>query len=68
MAIERKDSAVMGNCFKVYFNGRQFAIVHTEQRALALIAAMVAHNSAAYGDDNTDPYYYGLAYVEGAGF
>jgi len=64
MSIERKDSVAQGNCFKVYMNGEQFAIVRTEMRALAMIRAM----AGMYGDNNTDPYYYGLAYVSDVGF
>jgi hypothetical protein len=59
--IERKDEVVMGNCYKVHKNGELLAIVRTE-----LMATRIVHATCI--DGNTDPYYYGLAWIEGVRF
>ena len=54
----------MGNCYKVFRNGRLYAIVHTEMAAIRLTLVL----SEAYGLDLVCVWTYEIAFIEGIGF
>jgi len=55
----------MGNCYKVFRNGRLYMIVETESRALGLIEMV---SSYVLNQDLKIIWTYEIAFIEGIGF
>jgi len=55
----------MGNCYKVFRNGRLFAVVQYEYNALAIIEQI---SSYVFNQDLKIIWTYEIAFIEGIGF